>query len=253
MRSRLRSLRLLGFTVLAIGLSACAFVEPNVENPPLDSFDPQGPFARAIDRLFWPVFWIAVGVFALVMIALIVAAVLFRDRPGRKEPKQVHGNAKLEIVWTVIPALILATIAVPTVQTIFDLTECSPDAMRVEVIGHQWWFEFRYANMEGVPDGTTIETANSMVIPADEEVCAIMTSDDVVHNFWVPKLNGKRYLIPGQETILRLQADTPGTYHAHCAEFCGLDHWSMYFSVRVVPTDEYEAWLDEQRADGGEE
>src|SRR5688572_11318036 len=246
MRSRLRSLRLAGLVLLALVVSACQLVAPDVEDAPLNSLDPQGPFARQIDDLFWPVFWIATGVFFFVQLAIIVAAIFFRDRPGRKEPKQIHGNAKLEIVWTVIPALILATIAVPTVQTIFDLTECSPDAMRVEVIGHQWWFEFRYANMEGVPDGTTIETANSMVIPAGEEVCALMTSDDVVHNFWVPKLNGKRYLIPGQETILRLQADDPGTYHAHCAEFCGLSHSLMRANVQAVPRADFDAWLARQ-------
>ncbi|HLU31321.1 MAG TPA: c-type cytochrome, partial [Acidimicrobiia bacterium] len=131
-------------------------------------------------------------------------------------------------------------------QTIFDLTECSPDAMRVEVVGHQWWFEFRYSNMDGIPEGTTIETANSMVVPAGEEVCALMTSDDVVHNFWVPKLNGKRYLIPGQETLLRLQADEPGTYHAHCAEFCGLSHSLMRANIQAVPRADFDAWLARQ-------
>ncbi|HLU52930.1 MAG TPA: cytochrome c oxidase subunit II [Acidimicrobiia bacterium] len=246
MRSRLRSLRLAGLVLLALVVSACQLVAPDVEDAPLNSLDPQGPFARQIDDLFWPVFWIATGVFFFVQLAIIVAAIFFRDRPGRKEPKQIHGNAKLEVIWTVIPALILATIAVPTVRTVFDLTECSPDAMRVEVIGHQWWFEFRYSNLEGIPDGVEIETANTMVIPADEEVCALMTSEDVVHNFWVPKLNGKRYLVPGQETILRLQADEPGTYYAHCAEFCGLSHSLMRAQVEAVPRAEFDAWLARQ-------
>src|SRR5680860_1662582 len=81
---------------------------------------------------------------------------------------------------------------------------------------------YKRQGLEGMPDGTTIQTANTLVMPADQEVCARMTSADVIHNFWPPKLNGKRYLIPGQETILRLQADEPGTYYAHCAEFCAV-------------------------------
>lgn len=231
---------------LALVLSACAFVDPNVDDAPLNSLDPQGPFARTIDDLFWPVFWISAVVFVLVQLAILFAAVFFRDRPGRKEPKQIHGNAKLEVVWTIIPALVLAIVAVPTVQAVFELTECGPDAMNVEVIGHQWWFEFHYAGIEGIPDGTTIETANVMVIPAGQEVCAVMTSDDVVHNFWVPKLNGKRYLVPGQETVLRLQADEPGTYYAHCAEFCGLSHSLMRAHVEAVSWEDFDAWVARQ-------
>ena len=248
MEHRLRSLRLLAMATLAIGLSACQWIDPSVEDAPLNSLDPQGPFATRIDNLFWPVFWIATAVFVLVQGAILVAAIVFRDRPGRPEPKQIHGNAKLEVIWTVIPALILAGVAVPTVQTVFDLTECGPDAIEVEIIGHQWWFEFQYSGLEGIPTGTTIETANTMVIPADQEVCARMTSQDVIHNFWAPKLNGKRYLIPGQETVLRLQADEPGTYYAHCAEFCGLSHSLMRAHIEAVPQADFDAWIAEQLA-----
>lgn len=246
MGPRLRQLRLLGVALLALVLSACAFIDPSVEDAPLNSLDPQGPFARTIDDLFWPVFWIATGVFVAVQAAILVAAIFFRDRPGRREPKQVHGNAKLEVVWTIIPALILAVIAVPTVQTVFELTECGPDAMTVEVVGHQWWFEFFYSGLPGMPEGATIETANVMVIPAGREVCAVMTSEDVIHNFWVPKLNGKRYLVPGQETVLRLQADVPGTYYAHCGEFCGLSHSLMRAHVEAVTEADFSAWLTAQ-------
>jgi cytochrome c oxidase subunit 2 len=86
-----------------------------------------------------------------------------------------------------------------------------------------------------------------MVIPAGEEVCAVMTSDDVLHNFWIPALNGKRYLVPGQITLLRLQAYEPGTYWGHCAEFCGLSHSLMRARVQALEPAEYEAWLAEQQ------
>lgn len=235
-RQRLSRLALLlGSSVL---LASCSLFEER--DQPLTTFEPAGPFAERIDGLFWPVFWIATVVFVLVMGAIIVAVVLFRDKEGSKEPKQLHGNAKLEVIWTVIPALILAVIAVPTVSAVFDLTECDPDAMEVEVVGHQWWFEFNYPE-EG------IQTANVMVIPAGEEVCALMTSDDVLHNFWVPFLNGKRYLVPGQTTVLRLQADEPGEYWGHCAEFCGLSHSLMRTRVMAVTPAEYDQWVADQK------
>ncbi len=247
MGNRLRSFRLLGLCLLALALSACQFIEPNVDNPPLDSLHPQGPFARQIDNLFWPVFWIAVGVFVVVQGAILVTVFLFRDRPGRPEPKQIHGNAKLEVVWTVIPALILAGIAVPTVRTVFDLTECAPGAIPVNVVGHQWWFEFDYSGLEGMPDGVTVQTANVMVIPAGQEVCAHLTSQDVIHSFWVPTLDGKRDVIPGHPEILRLEADKPGTYWAHCAEFCGLSHSLMRARVEAVSPADFQAWLADQQ------
>ncbi|MFP3882354.1 MAG: cytochrome c oxidase subunit II [Actinomycetota bacterium] len=235
-RRRIKSLTALVGSALL--LSACA----GIEEQPLTTFDPAGPFADQIDGLFWMVFWIATVVFVLVMAALIVILFFFRDRGGEspKEPKQLHGSPKLEVVWTVIPALILAAIAVPTVSSVFELSECGPDAMEIEVIGHQWWFEYYY------PDAD-IHTANVMVIPEDQEICAQMTSEDVLHNFWIPALNGKRYLIPGQTTELRLQADEPGEYWGHCAEFCGLSHSLMRTRVQAVPEAEFDRWLEDQQ------
>ncbi len=179
------------------------------------------------------------AVFVLVQGAILVTVFLFRDREGAKEAKQLHGSPKLEVLWTVIPALILAGIAVPTTAAVFDLTECGSGAMEIDVIGHQWWFEYRY------PDAG-VATANVMVIPAGKEVCANMTSEDVIHNFWIPALNGKRYLIPGQTTQLRLQADEPGEFWGQCAEFCGLSHSMMRARVQALPPAEYEAWLAAQ-------
>ena len=217
-------------------LGSCGRVEQ-----PLNSFDSQGPIAEQINDLFWPVFWIAVVIFVLVQGALLLAVFLFRDgrRKDRPEPRQLKGNARLELLWTVIPTLILTGIAVPTVSTLFDLADCPRGAMDVEVIGHQWWFEYRY------PDAG-VTTANIMVIPEDTEVCARMTSDDVLHNFWVPKLAGKRYLVPGQETVQRLYAENPGEYWGHCAEFCGLSHARMRARVVAMTQGGFDDWIDSQ-------
>lgn len=231
-------MRLAGLGALALLLSACSLVEID---SPLTTFEPAGPFADRIDGLFWLVFWVAAAVFVIVQAGIVFTVIAFRDRPGRKEPKQTHGNAALEITWTVIPTIILAVLAVPTVQAVFDLTECGSDAMTVEVIGHQWWFEYVY------PDHGNIDTANVLVMPEDQEVCAVMTSEDVMHNFWIPALNGKRYLIPGQETLLRLQADEPGEYWGHCAEFCGLSHSLMRARVQVLTGEDFDAWVQAQQ------
>lgn len=239
-RSRQRLVRIGVLVGAALLLGACSLL--GSEDQPLTTFEPAGPFAERIDNLFWPVFWIAVAVFVLVQGAILVAVFLYRDRAGSKEAKQLHGSPKLEIAWTIVPALILAGIAVPTTAAIFDLSECGPDAIEVQVIGHQWWFEYHY------PDAG-IDTANVMVIPADQEVCAVMTSDDVLHNFWIPALNGKRYLVPGQTTELRLQADQSGEYWGHCAEFCGLSHSLMRARVQALEPAEYEAWLVAQQED----
>lgn len=224
---------------VALLLTSCSFIEVD---SPLTTFEPAGPNADRIDGLFWLVFWIATAIFVLVMGGLIVIVVVFRDRDkeSTKEPKQLHGNAKLEVIWTVIPAVILAAISVPTTVAVFDLTECDPDSMRVEVTGHQWWFEYHYPDQD-------IDTANVLVIPVGQETCLEMTSDDVLHNFWVPSLMGKRYLVPGQTTLLRMEADETGEFWGHCAEFCGLSHSLMRARVRVVDQGQFDTWVASQQ------
>jgi len=215
-------------------LSAC------IADAPLDSLDPAGPVAEKIDGLWWLVFWIAAAIFVLVQGAILIISFVFRDKEGRKEPKQIHGNNKLEVLWTAIPALILAGIAVPTVQTIFELTERPDDAFTIEVIGHQWWFEYVYPDLG-------ITTANTLVIPAGQPVELIMTSEDVLHNFWVPQLAGKRYLVTGQETFLNLEANEPGEYWGQCAEFCGLSHALMRARVVALDATGFDQWVTDQQ------
>ena len=223
---------------LAVILSSCGN-----QVQPLNSWDAQGPIAEKLNALFWPVFWIATGVFVLVQGALLFMILKFRDRgekdKDRKEPKQTPGNTKLELIWTVIPTLILAGIAVPTVASIFELADCPDGSYEIQIIGHQWWFEYQY------PD-SGVTTANVMVIPEDTEICAKMTSDDVLHNYWIPKLGGKRYLVPGQETEMRLYASNPGEYWGHCAEFCGLSHSKMRARVVAMTQGDYDAWVSAQ-------
>jgi cytochrome c oxidase subunit 2 len=239
-RFRHRLSRLTALVGTAALLASCSLIE--IQDAPMTIFEPAGPNAERLDGLFWMVFWIATVVFVLVIGAIVVMLFVFRDRgkDDAEEPKQLHGNTRLEVIWTVIPALILAAISVPTVAGVFDLTGCDSDSMKVEVVGHQWWFEYHY------PD-QGIDTANVMVIPAGQEICAVMTSDDVLHNFWIPALHGKRYLVPGQVTLLRLESYEPGEFWGQCAEFCGLSHSLMRVRVLAMEPSDFEAWVADQQ------
>jgi cytochrome c oxidase subunit 2 len=135
----------------------------------------------------------------------------------------------------------LAAIAVPTVKTIFDLAREPEDALKIEVIGHQWWFEYKYPDFG-------ITTANVLVIPEDQPVRLEMWSNDVLHNYWVPKLNGKRYLVPGQTTYLNLQADSPEEFWAQCGEYCGLSHSKMRGRVISMTESDFAAWVANEQS-----
>ncbi|MGZ5351710.1 MAG: cytochrome c oxidase subunit II [Actinomycetota bacterium] len=259
-------------TLLAVGLMALAAVAVGcAPNATQDTLQPAGEFARKPYDLFVPVFWVAAVIFVLVEGALIVFAFRYRHRKGRTGiPPQVHGNTRLEIAWTILPAVILAGIAVPTVTTIFDLArDPEPGTMQVDVLGHQWWWEFSYLD-----EGFT--TANELHIPTGEPVylrlCAVglayegqpspsecqpgppdgpraaVIGDAVVHSFWVPELAGGQDVVPGQTNNLWIEADEPGTYEGQCKEFCGLSHAYMKFTVVAHTPEDYRTWLEGQQA-----
>ena len=243
-----RSKRWVGLAVVVgagLLLAACS-----AENNRQNSLKPQGPQAHKIYNLFTPVFFISVVVGVLVLGAVVVFAVRFRYRAGKNEnPKQIHGSTPLEIGWTIVPALILAVVAVPTIITIFDLSkEPTGDVVNVTAIGKQWWWEFKY------PD-QNIVTANELVIPAGRPVRVNLTSCDeslpnkcnVIHSFWVPELNGKRDVVPGRKTFTTIEADKPGTYLGQCAEYCGLSHANMRFRVIAKDASAYDRWIGEQQ------
>ena len=223
--------------LLAIILAACSG-----ENLPYNTLNPAGPVAQKQADLFWLVFWIAAVVFVLVEAGLLYVIWRFRRRSPADTPKQVHGNTRLEIAWTIIPALLLAGVAVPTVGTIFDLAESPEGAMRVEITAHQWWWEVNYPDLGVV-------TANDIHIPTGEQVTFELESKDVIHSFSVPRLAGKQDVVPGRINTLNLSADAPGVYRGQCQEFCGLSHANMKFRVIAQEPTEFDAWVEEQLQD----
>lgn len=232
------------FAVLAasaFALSACARA-----NLPQNTLAPQGPEAQKIDRLFQPVFWIAVVVFVLVEGALVYLLVHYRHRPGRGVPAQVHGNKRLEVTWTVIPAVLLAIIAVPTIATIFDLARVPKNALQITVTGHQWWWEAQYPPQAGKGVTNAVVTANEIHIPIGTPVYVTLESKDVIHSFWVPRLAGKQDLEPGRITHLTIEAPNPGVYFGQCAEFCGISHANMRLRVVAESPAEFQSWAQQQ-------
>ena len=226
---------------LAVGLLAL-LAACSQEDAPQTVLDPQGPVARQIDRLSDPVFWVAGFVFVLVQGLVLGACLKFRDR-GQPEPEQIHGNTRLEVAWTLAPALILLLIAVPTIATIFSLARpvaSSENPVNVTVIGHQFWWEYRY-------DDEDIITANELVIPVDRPVELTLESVDVIHSYWVPALGGKTDVIPGRTNRMRFTAETPGYYPGQCTEFCGLSHANMRNVARVLSTGDFDAWITRQK------
>jgi len=188
--------------------------------------NPKGSVARQLNNLFWPVFWIAVGVFVLVAGLVLIAVIRFRARSDDEAPRQVHGNTRLEVMWTIIPALLLAGIAIPTVKMVFDINRIPKNLMQVDVIGHRWWWEFDYKD-PAHPQDVLFRTANELHLPAGQKFELNLSSVDVIHNFWVPNLAGKLYAIPGRFNHMVMDADNPGTYYGQCSEYCGTSHANM--------------------------
>jgi cytochrome c oxidase subunit II len=225
----------------ALVLSACG----GIETFPMTWTEPRSDLAHELWGLQQLVNYLGVGVGLLVTGLIVYIIVRFRWTPGKGEPEQVHGNARLELTWTIFPALLLAVIAIPTVRVIFQTQEDPPaNALTIDAIGHQWWWEFRYP----LENGDTVITANEIHIPVGRPVHLRLTSADVIHNFWVPALFGKRYNIPNRTNHIVFTAQEAGMYLGQCAEFCGESHALMKKRLIAHPAGGFEEWLRNESA-----
>ncbi|MCC6175100.1 MAG: cytochrome c oxidase subunit II [Chloroflexi bacterium] len=241
---------LLGLGVaLTLLLSGCA-------NVPQTTVMPKTEAARQIQDLYVLIFWGAVVVFVGVQGAIFYIVWRYRRRPGNEVPPQLHGNTRLEIAWTILPAVILVVIAVPSIQTIFALESApppSPDgnpALEIIVTGKQWWWEYRYPDPANPDDRSKdqVVTANELVIPTGRTVRLWLRSDNVIHSFWVPQLMGKQDVVPGITNHLWFTAEEPGQYFGQCAEFCGIQHAQMRMNVIAMTPPDYQAWFARESA-----
>ncbi len=210
---------------------------------PQSTLTPRSDFSTAVNTLFTSIFWWAVVVFVIVEGLLLFVIIRYRRREGGVGPRPLHGHTALEIGWTLAPALILVFIAIPTMRTIFATAGRAPaGALRVEVVGHQWWWEYRSPDLGVV-------TANELHVPLGAPVQLEMTSADVIHSFWAPRLGGKRDLTPGRVTRIAFTADSAGEFSGQCAEFCGASHANMRLRVFVQPDSAFRTWVAGQRAE----
>jgi cytochrome c oxidase subunit 2 len=227
-----------GLSLLVSILTGCAM---SGADAPMSSVQPNSDHANEIQSLYALVFYLAVVVFIGTMVATLWFTLGFRD-DGRRQARQFHGNARLEVLWTIIPVIIVIIIAVPTFDRIFAIgDDPPPDALELEVIGHQFWFEFRIPELN-------IVTANEVHVPAGRAVSVSLRSEDVIHSFWVPQLFGKTDLVPGHENHLWFTPEEPRAegYIGQCYELCGLSHANMRFRMFVDSPADFDAWAQRQ-------
>jgi len=221
------------FGLLALVLTGCGKDE-------LSALKPSGPVAAMQYDLMMLSSAIMIGVFVVVMLIFTYVLIRYRKRPGQQGiPKQVEGNHALEILWTVIPFLLLIIMAIPTVTTGFALGKVysKEEAVQVTVTAHQFWWEFEYPELG-------VSTAQDLVLPVGKKVQFNVTSADVMHAFWIPALGGKIDTNPGQENKIWLQADKAGIYYGKCAELCGASHALMDFKVEVMEQAAFDSWAN---------
>ena len=216
-------------------------------NAPQDTWQPKGPNAKLIDDLQQPVFAVAGIIGLIVAVAVIYTIIKYRDR-GQPIPEQTHGKPALEITLTIIPALILAVVAVFTFGAIFKLAETDDTEMIINVTGQQWWWEYDYPVQNEFGITQPIITSGQLVMPVGTKVLLRETSRDVIHSYWIPALNGKRDAVPGRIHTLRLEADKPGIYAGQCTEFCGLSHANMRMEAVALSKEDFAKWVANQQA-----
>ena len=208
-----------------------------------------GPVAQKQLDLFNVLLWVMVAVFIVVEGVLLYAIIRYRRKPGDEKPPQIHGNTSLEVILTIIPTILVLALGIWSVFTLFEIDKPpanGPDALHVNVTGHQWWFEFEYPD---AGNGKHIITANDLRIPVDRPITLSLESDDVIHSFWIPKLAGKLDMVPTHINEMWIQAssdkldeDLPVSLYGVCAELCGLGHALMRFRVTVMEQAQFDSW-----------
>jgi cytochrome c oxidase subunit 2 len=231
-------------------LAPLVFMTACAKDAPQDFLQPEGKFAKKIDKLQDPVFIIAGIVFVIVTALILFCVFKFRADPDDDDlPEQIHGNFRLEIGWTILPALVLAAISALTLPVIFDLAEKPANALEVDVYGQKYWWGYEYPGQPQYDIGEKgIRSANELLIPVGQPVYLKLQSRDVIHSFWAPKLNGKKDVVPGRVHDWKIQADEPGVYSGQCAEFCGTSHAFMRLKVVAHDDASWKQWLETMQA-----
>ncbi|MGB7191476.1 MAG: cytochrome c oxidase subunit II [Acidobacteriaceae bacterium] len=215
-------------------------------------FAPASTPATDITHLAYFALSVVGGIFIVVGGLLTFAVIRFRDRDpdDKREPPQIYGSNQIELAWTVIPILIVVVLFLTTARMIFAIQDAPkpPSALNVTVVGHQFWWEFRYPKLG-------ITTANELHVPLSTDkdpqpTYLRLLSADVVHSFWVPQLAGKTDVIPNHVNLTWIDPKAPGLYVGQCAQFCGIQHAHMLLRVYVDTPQQFAAWVENEQKPG---
>jgi cytochrome c oxidase subunit 2 len=214
------------------------------------SLSPRSDVTDDIHGIYKLVFWLALVVFIGVQFAIVYTALRYRRRKeDGTRPPQIHGNKTLEIVWTIIPAIVLLVIFIPTVRIMYEQADSAESGdVVIEVYAKQWWWEVHYPGMGNSVNSSNGETgilltANEIHVPVDKKIQIKLYSNNVIHSFYVPQLSGKMDVMPGHENKIGFTASQTGVYYGECAEFCGDSHAWMRFQVIVEPQEQFDSWV----------
>jgi cytochrome c oxidase subunit 2 len=234
---------------LAVVCSVALFVDHINAQSPTNIFAPAATPAHSIFNLSMLVLGVTLGIFLVVAGMLLYALIRYRQRPedSNREPAQIYGSNQIELSWTVIPILIVVMLFLATTRVILG-TQAIPkpdSAMNVTVIGHQFWWEYRYPQLGVV-------TANELHIPVSDPAhptptYLTMSSADVAHSFWVPRLAGKTDVIPNKINTMWIDPQQPGLYLGQCAQYCGTQHAKMLLRVYAQTPADFAVWVNQQR------
>lgn len=241
-----------GFLALAIAAVLLA-VQPDVALAiPRPNWNPGAPWApltpashemRQISDLFWVMLVLSAIIFIGVAGMIVISIVRFTARPDQSEPSQVFGNRTVEVAWTAVPFFILILAFGFTVRAIHDINtpEKGVSILNVNAIGHQWWWQFQYPSLG-------VDSANEVHVPTGVNIHFHVESADVVHSFWVPRLERQIDANPGQDNAVFVKLNQTGTFDGACYEYCGTAHAWMKFRMIVQTPAQFAAWARHEHA-----
>src|SRR6266567_3541333 len=225
----------------AIGLALLAAACSSVAANPQTAFNARSDYAVEGLDLFILTIWLGVIIGGVVEIVLVITAIRYRRRAGDRLPPQIHGSTVIEVIWTTGPVIVVGAILFFTLPVIFSTQAPAPSgSMNIDVIGHQFWWEFQY------PDAKVV-TANELHLPVGRTVNLVLRSDDVIHSFWIPALGGKRDAFPGHTNYIWLTANSLGEFPGQCYQLCGYSHGNMREKAIIQSPSDFQAWLSSQQ------
>ena len=260
----LKRLRALAGSAVLLAASAPGFADYHV-----DILPPASPIAAEAYALHWGILWVCVAIFVVVFGAMFWSIFKHRRSMGAKA-SQFHENTTIEVIWTIVPFVILIAMAYPATRTVLSMKDASNSDMSVKITAYQWKWEYDY-QQDGVKflsnlatpraqiderDGPgqpknehyLLEVDNPMVVPVGKKVRLLITSNDVIHGWYVPQLGVNQYGIPGFVKDAWFAIDKPGIYRGQCSQICGKEHGFMPIVVVAKSPDEYAAWVKDMKA-----